>query len=81
LKETNPQSCVKEYLGILKAASQNGEMRVIAVLKNLLKEEQVSLQLVLDALALPEKIVPIASVEVSIVDLNAYDLALLQETN
>ena len=28
LKETNPQKYVKEYLGILKAASQNGELKV-----------------------------------------------------
>jgi hypothetical protein len=81
LKEKNPQRCVKEYLGILKAASQNSEERVGRILKDLINKGEVRLEWILEALAAPEKIVSIASVEVSTVDLNIYDLALLQEVN
>ena len=81
LRETSPQRCVKEYLGILKAASQDGEMRVGQVLKDLMNKENLSLKLVLETLTSPEKITPITSVEVSVIDLNIYDLALLNEAN
>ena len=81
LKETNPQRYVKEYLGILKAASQNGEERVGLILKDLINKEEMHLKQILEALAGPEKIVSITNVEVSTVDLNIYDLALLQEVN
>lgn len=81
LKETNPQRYVKDYLGILKAASQNGEGRVGQILKDLMSKGTLSLKSVLDILALPEKIVSIEIVEVSMVDLTTYDLALLQEVN
>lgn len=81
LKETNPQRYVKDYLEILKAASQNGEARVGQILKDLINKGTLSLKSVLEVLALPEKIVPIESVEVHAVDLNTYDLALLQGVN
>lgn len=81
LKESNPQRCIKDYLGILKAASHNGEERVGHILKDLLVKGDVSLDLVLDYLSAPEKIVSIKNVHVSDVDLNVYDLALLQEVN
>jgi hypothetical protein len=81
LKATNPQRCVKEYLGILKAASQNGEERVGKILKNMINKGEISLERIQAALSEPEKIVSITSVEVSPVDLNIYDLALLQEVN
>lgn len=81
LIETNPQRYVKEYLGILKAASQNGEERVGKILKDMIDKEEIRLECILEALAGPEKIVPITSVEVSSVDLNVYDLALLQGVN
>lgn len=81
LKESNPQKCVKEYLEILKTASRNGEGRVGQILKNLINQSEVSLQLVQEALAAPEKIISMTSVEVSTVNLNDYDLALLKEVN
>jgi len=81
LKEANPQRCVKEYLGILKAAFQNGEERVGQILKDKINKGELTLECVLKALAEPEKIVSITSVEVAPVDLNVYDLALLQEVN
>jgi len=81
LKETTPQRCVKEYLGILKAASQNGETRVGKILKDLICKEKLSLESVLDELASPEKIASLTDVNVSMVDLNIYDLALLEGVN
>lgn len=82
LKETNPQKCVKEYLGILKAASLNGEMRVGQILRDLMnKEGNLNLESVLNILATPEKITSITSVEIPMVDLNIYDLELLNEVN
>jgi hypothetical protein len=81
LKENAPQRFIKEYLGILKAASQNGEARVEQVLKNLMNKEALSLEAVMEILAAPEKIVPITCVEVPAVDLHAYDLALLEGDN
>ena len=82
LKETNPQKYVKEYLGILKAASQNGETRVGQILKDLMnKEKNLSLQSILEVLATPEKITPITSVEIPMVDLNIYDFELLNEVS
>jgi hypothetical protein len=78
LKENFPQRYVKEYLGILKAASQNGEARVEQILKNLMGKETLSLKTVTEILAMPEKIVPIESMEVPTIDLNTYDLALLE---
>jgi len=81
LKDENPQKCVKEYLGILKAASQNGEERVGHILKEMIKNGEVSLESLLNALAESEKIVSLTDVEVIPVDLKAYDLALLQEVN
>ena len=82
LKETHPQRHVKEYLSILKAASQDGEARVGQILKDLMnKEGNLSLKSVLEILAKPEKISPITSVEVSTVDLNIYDLELLNEVS
>jgi hypothetical protein len=78
LKERSPQHYVKEYLGILKAAAQNGEMRVGQVLKSLLAKEQMSLKYVLEVLEAPEKIVALADVTVSPVDLSIYD-SILQE--
>ena len=79
LKEACPQRCVKEYLGILKAASQNGEARVGHILKNLMNNETLSLQLVLEVLSAPNKIESITNVSVSEVNLSIYDSALLQE--
>lgn len=81
LKETNPQRYVKDYLGILKAASQNGEERVNLIIKDQLRKGKICLELILEALAAPDKIVPIDSVQVSRVDLRIYDLTLLQEVN
>lgn len=81
LKETNVQRCVKEYLGILKAASQNGEERVSRLLKKMLIKGDVSLKSLLEELSEAEKVVSLTSVEVFSVDLNIYDAALLEEGN
>lgn len=79
LKEVCPQRFVQEYLGILKAASQDGEARVGYIIKNLMNNETLSLKLLLEALSAPSKIESITSVSVSEVNLSMYDLALLQE--
>lgn len=79
LTEANPQGCVKEYLGILKAASQDGEERINNILKKLIVQGRVSLQLVQEASTASEKIISITSAEVGPVDLKAYDAILLQE--
>jgi len=79
LKEACPQRCVKEYLGILKAASQDGEARVGCILKNLMNSETLSLKLVLEALSAPSKIESITNVSVSEVNLSIYDSVLLQK--
>lgn len=79
LKESNPNTYVKQYLGILKAASINGEARVGGVIKSLITVEKLSLKLVLEALAAPEKIQSITEVTVSEIDLNIYDSTLLDQ--
>lgn len=77
LKMGSPQSYVKEYLGILKAATQNGEMGVDLVLKNLLvKDQKITLEHILEALNKPEKVVALTDVTVSAVDLSTYDTML-----
>jgi hypothetical protein len=78
LKASYPQTFVKQYLGILKAASKDGETRVGHVLKNLITSENLSLQFVLDALSAPEKIESIMDVTVFEIDLDIYDSAFLE---
>jgi hypothetical protein len=81
LKVGSPQNYIKEYLGILKAAAQNGEMRVVQVLKSLLaKDRIITLEHVLEVLGTPEKIVPLADVTVSTVDLSVYDSILSERS-
>lgn len=79
LKTSNPQTYVKQYLGILKAASKDGEVRVGRVIKNLITSGNLSLQLVLETLLAPEKIESIMDVTVFEIDLNVYDLAFLEK--
>ncbi len=81
LKIGSPQRYVKDYLGILKAAAQDGERRVGGVLKSLLvKDQMITLESVLQILRKPEKIFSLMDVAVSTVDLCVYDLALLKES-
>lgn len=70
---------MKQYLGILKAASKNGEMRVGQVIKGLITKENLSLELVLEALSAPEKIEAITDVTVFEIDLSIYDSAFLEK--
>lgn len=79
LKISCPQTYVKQYLGILKAASRDGEARVGLVVKNLITSEKLSLQSVLEALAAPEKIISITDVTVFEVDLGIYDSTFLKK--
>ena len=73
LKENNPQRYVKEYLGILKAATTDGEERVSHILKRLIVGGNLSLDEVLQILAAPSKITPITEVTVNDVNLMIYD--------
>jgi hypothetical protein len=79
LKSSNPKTYIKQYLGILKAASQDGEFRVGCIIQKLISSATLSLQLVLETLAAPSKIESITDVTVSEVDLQIYDSALLQK--
>ena len=79
LKESNPATFVKQYLGILKAASKDGEARVGQIIRNLINAENLSLPLLLEALSAPEKIESIMDVIVCEVDLNIYDSTLLEK--
>lgn len=79
LRSSNPQTYVKQYLGILKAASKDGETRVGQIIKNLITIENLSLQLVLETLSVPDKIESITDVTVFEIDLSIYDSAFLKQ--
>jgi hypothetical protein len=79
LKASYPQTYVKQYLGILKAASQDGEARVGRVIKSLISNENLTLKALLEALSSPEKIESLTDVTVFEIDLDIYDSTLLQK--
>lgn len=80
LRMNCPKRANKEYLGLLKASSINGELRVEAVLKKLLSEgEPISLDKVEELLNSPEKVTGRTEVFVAEVNLGEYDSLLRSE--
>ena len=77
LKISYPQTYVKQYLGILKAATKDGEFRVGGIIQNLITCESLNLKNLLEALFSPDKIQSTTEITVLDVNLNIYD-ALLQ---